>query len=99
LAPGNGGNSAPGLGQFASTALLRWGDKVATENRGRASGKIVHSWQKWSIFMGKSPFTMGQQPISIESWLVAPLASDKSKKKARLKKWDYPLVGFKHLVF
>ena len=26
-----------GLAQFVSLALLRWGDKVATENRGRGS--------------------------------------------------------------
>jgi len=49
--PSVGGNKplelfAVGLGQFASTALLRWGDKVATENRGRTGGtRMVHRQQ------------------------------------------------------
>ena len=35
-----------GLAQFVSLALLRWGDKVATENRGRTGGtRMVHRQQ------------------------------------------------------
>ena len=83
--------TAPGLGQFCSTALLRWGDKVATENRGRASGhdgKMVHSWQKWSIFMGKSPFTLWVN-LQLWPWLLVITGC----------KWDYTFYkwGYKYL--